>query len=279
MTRSILVRAAKGGVGKSTLAIALENMLSLKGMKFHLVDADHDETKQHADGKAGASLASVFGDRVETVRIGATVEALERDVNSAYTHWFPLFKTMRDRDVLADFGANTMGAVDAALEGGGWASSFQKAGTQIDVVIPLTTHPEAMENGLAAIASTQRVLPNATIVVALVEKDGPFAAYKAHPHFKELMTLVEGGVQVISVPRCTSILWQAMELAHLDFNTATERAKADPDELATFLKLEPEEVNLGLLKLAPWFKAVRAECERVGLLRPPAPAAKIKASA
>ena len=272
MQRSILIRQKKGGVGKSALAVALENALTAAGVTMRLVDADTPED----DAAGGASLSGVFGERVHRFTINPAAWAVEEDPNALRLHWFPLCEAIMQGGALVDFGANTNTAFDAALREGGWGEDFAAAGVPLSVVIPVTTNPEALKGGIQGIAATREILPSAQIVVALVGKEKPFSAFAGNPLFAPLLAERDRGVAFIDIPRCISTLWQPIELAGIDFATAIRAALADPDGFGQRIGLSRQEVRLGVSKLASWYEHVGKELAAVGLV--PA-AAKSKAKA
>ncbi len=264
--RSILVRQRKGGVAKSTVSIALVNALAADGVSLRLIDAD---TTDAADD--GASLSGVFGDQVEAFAINPEATAVIADPNQLMRHWFPLCSAIMDGDVLVDFGANTNAPFDAALDAGGWAEEFAEAGTDIQVVIPVTANPDAVRGGIEGVESVQRLLPAAGIILAFVQKEGTFDDYRHDRTYQELMALADSGVKMIDVPRCTSTLWRPIEINRLDYVTALAAARADVTGFAERLGMERTDVRMGIRSLSDWYQAVVQEFRNVGLVPHPRP--------
>ena len=262
MKRSILVRQRKGGVGKSAIAIALENALSGAGITMRLIDADSPE-----EGDEGASFSGVFGARAEQFLIQPNAAAVEMDPNELRRHWFPLCDAIVQGGALIDFGANTNAPFDAALEAGGWSEEFEDAGAELDVVIPITANPEALRGGIEGVESCRKVMPTARIIVALVEKEGAFDPYKADPLYRRLLETRDSGVLFITIPKCVSTLWRPVELARIDFRTAIAAATADPKGFGQQIGgMTRPDVRLGLGKLAEWYDHVVREFCAVGLV-------------
>lgn len=270
MKRSILVMSRKGGVAKSTTSILLANGHDATGHQLRLIDAD---SPAGADKKAaGASFAGVFGARVERFVITPDVEKIKADVNAITQHWYPLFDAIVAGDCLIDFGANINEAFFAAWEAAGVNLEIQDAGTALDVVIPITVHPEALSGGLEAVSVTMRQMPGARIFVALVEKDGTFERFEGHPVMRELFACAEKGVQFFKVPRCVSTLWAPLELARMDYRTATLTPPEGLPELAARLGMGVRDARVGYRDLGEWYAGALDRLMSVGLI--PQPAAK-----
>lgn len=276
--RSILVMCRKGGVAKSTVAIALTNALDAAGVTMRLIDADSPRTGTKIDG---ASFAGVFGDRVEKFTITPEMEKVRADVNHLHQHWYPLFDAIRDSSSIVDFGANVNEAFEASWNAAGIGEEIQAAGTALDVVIPITVQPIALAAGLESVEMALSSMPGARVFVALVEKDGSFERYKAHPIVRDLLAAAERGVKFFLVPRCTSTLWAPVELARMDYRKALAYDKTLPN-LAEYLGVSLRDTRIGFGELGAWYESVVEQFIAVGLVpkaaKKAAAAAEAKAS-
>ena len=266
---SILIRQRKGGVGKSAVAIALENALSSFGKKPRLIDADTPE-----EGDEGASLSATFGDRVELFAINANAARVEADVNELRRHWWPLCEAIMAGNALIDFGANTNNAFESAIEEGGWGFEFEDAGTKIINMIPVTTNAIALRGGVEAVEATRRIMPTSRIIVVLCEKEKSFATIDGDPLYQRLLEEKTNGVDFIHFPKCASTLWTPIELAGIDYRTALAAATSDPGAFGARIRMSRPDVRLGIGKLTSWYDGVVKEFQAAGLVPSAAPAKK-----
>jgi len=266
MKRTIIVLSRKGGVAKSTLSILLTNAADSAGHTPRLIDAD---TPPPADGEkagGGASLSGVFAGRVEQFVITPDMQKLMSNVNEVTQHWYPLFDAIVAGNALIDFGANVSDTFSTAWDAVGVMDEVRDAGTRLDVVVPITTHPDALAGGLAAVQAALRQMEGATITLALIEKDGKFDHLQNHEIFTQFVALKDKGVRMLSVPRCISTLWSPLEVARVDFRRVLSIPRDQLPALAERLGMSLRDVKLGMGQLADWYAQVQDQIHALDLV-------------
>ena len=202
--RAIIVAQSKGGVGKTVVATIIAELLSLVRGEEHVRLLDCDSRHK---------LSLMFPDRTIKFEPGATLDEMRTDGRRAVAYWdklgAQLFKGDHRTAVIADLGAN----VDRSVWE--WATSsaipryFEKKGIKLDVVVPTTADPLAIEGAVSALGIVGDLFPSARRVLVLNESAGGFDPYRDHGPFRQIMDMPE--VTKISIGKCASELWAHFE--------------------------------------------------------------------
>ena len=213
MARVIFVANSKGGVGKTTIATILAEVnRALHGSYPAMIDCD----SRH-------KLAKIFKNNVQTIEMSASTEAIAANPDLLVSHWDCLGDSiMSGADTIIDLGANVDRSV---LE---WAARSKIADylgeTAIDVVVPTTAEPLAIEGAGLLLASAATVFPASRRILVLNEAAGGFDAYSANPAFCALKSVP--GVMIVPLSRCTTPIWLDLERDGFSFAAAIEAGSA-----------------------------------------------------
>lgn len=222
--RSIWVLNTKGGVGKTTLALFLANAYRVAGVPLRMIDCDGKR-------KLAAFMANTRPpSEVVSLDIGATSDDLRADPSLAVSYWDDLatFILSAEAASLVDLGAN----VDRHILQ--WARSsrvgevFAEGGVEMDIFVPITAEPLAVEAGIEILKEISEVFPAARRVLVLNQVGGKFDAYAASTHMVELETMKKAGeISVALMPRCVSEGWVDYERLRLPFERIIEMTAED----------------------------------------------------
>lgn len=243
MPKVVFVANSKGGVGKTTVAsVIAEVYRATRGRLPKLVDCD----SRH-------KLVKIFGDCVTAIELSASTDELIANPDLIVSYWDGLGDhIMGGDDVVIDLGAN----VDRSVFE--WAARSRFADylgeIQVDVVVPATAEPLAIEGARVLLESAAAVFPAARRVLVLNEGHGGFSAYEAAPDYKRLVGLP--GLQVVRLPKCTSAIWGDLERDGLSFAKAIELG---PDKIGPALGMtaRPWVAARALGDLGRWAEAVK----------------------
>ena len=209
MARVVLVGNSKGGVGKtSTASVIIEVWRAERGQYPVMVDCDSRN-----------KLTKIFGDSVKRIDLAAPTDELIANPDLIISHWDALGDMiLSGQDTVVDLGANVDRAV---LE---WASRSRIADflmeIDLDVVVPTTADPLAIEGARAMLDAAAAIFPAARRVLVLNEAHGGFGPFDANPEFRALLSIP--GVVVVRLPKCISAFWTDLERDGVSFATAIE---------------------------------------------------------
>jgi hypothetical protein len=243
MPRATFVCNSKGGVGKTTVAVAIAEVYrALHGRAPKMIDCD----SRH-------KLCKMLGSEVIGFGLCATTDDLLANPDLIVSYWDALGDhILGGNDVVIDLGAN----VDAQIFE--WAARSRIADylgeTGVDIVVPTTAEPLAIEGARVLLTSAARIFPDSRRVLVLNEAHGRFAGYETADEFRSLLALP--GLHVVRLPKCISSLWNDLERDGVSFAKAIELG---PEKIGATLGLSrPWVAARALGDLARWGEAVRA---------------------
>ena len=227
MAHTIWVMNGKGGVGKSILMMVLAWQYEVSGRPLRLIDIDDK-----------AKLAEFMGlDRVLSLRVGANAEALRANPALAYSYWDQLAVEMSEHDTGVDLGANMDGVLLEWAKKSDLDQVLEETGITMDIYVPVTADPLAVEGGIQALESAEQVFPNSRRVLVLNKAAGNFDTYASTPEFAKIAAMRTRGLHVIVMDECLSEAW-----------TDFERLKLPPWAVVSMdAKTVAEKTGLGIL--------------------------------
>ena len=246
MSRTIFCANSKGGVGKTTIAVVIAEIYrALNGRPPKLIDCD----SRH-------KLMRMLGSEVIGFELAATTDDLIANPDLIVSYWDALGDhILGGQDVVIDLGAN----VDSQIFE--WAARSRIANylgdTAVDVVVPATAEPLAIEGARVLLESASHIFPTSRRILILNEAHGLFTPYEQMPEFCHLLALP--GLTTIRLPKCTSALWGDLERDGLTFAAAIELG---PEKIGPALGItRPWVAARALGDLARWAESIRNEFE------------------
>ncbi len=227
MAHTIWVMNGKGGVGKSMLMMVLAWQYEVIGRPLRLIDVDDK-----------AKLAEFMGtDKVLSLRVGANAEALRADPALAYSYWDQLAVEMSEQDTGVDLGANMDGVLLEWAKKSDLSQVLQESGITMDIYVPVTADPLAVEGGIQALEASEQIFPESRRILVLNKAAGNFDAYASTPEFSKIAEMRSRGLYVIVMDECHSEAW-----------TDFERLKLPPWAVVSMnAKTVAERTGLGIL--------------------------------
>jgi hypothetical protein len=257
---SVWIGNKKGGVGKSTVAMALIDGLRQRGGNPAVVDVDLPTDEE----QIVTTLCTMYPEAVK-MRIAPAKGKLSDDPLLVHTHWNPLHDIMTAGDTVVDFGANVVGDV---LD---WAASIDlsarliKHDVRLDVVAVATANAAAVDQAAEFLAQAGNVLASAG---PLVRRFLLFNWHEGGFDLIEHSAAVKGmradkGIAAMTFPNLRSEIWQAAEKRRL---SPLRVLGMSEDEMIEEFGLGELLVSGGQGRYRRWFEKVCAEFEENGLL-------------
>jgi hypothetical protein len=241
----IFTAKMKGGVGASTLALAIADEFDLAGLRLNAFQID-DQTR----------LAKSLGREVISIRLGFA-EA-RTDPNILIRAFNPLFAAIEQASrggasVLVDFGpTETARFLDycrlAELD-----DDLTAFGLPAVVFAPAVAEPEAVRAASRTLSAFENALPSVTRVFVSNERDGCFdglhpASETARAFREELQPLL-ARVQQIRMPAIEAGSWRWFEAACLRFTSAVAMTT---EEVMALTGLSRPEAKIIRADVAAW---------------------------
>lgn len=217
MTKTLWIANTKGGVGKTTLAIFLANAYLASGATTRLLDCDSRR-------KLAAFMDSP-DNPVLGLDIGASADEVRQNPSLAISYWDRLAEEILEGgDVsVVDLGANVDRMVWQWAERSRVSELFKDEQVDMDIFIPVSAEPLAVEGGLQLIEESRKVFPEARRILVLNQVAGSFDSYADTEQMKRLSELKKtDGLKIVVMPRCLSEGWVDFERLRLNFAKVLE---------------------------------------------------------
>lgn len=248
--RSFICAAHTGGQGKTTISQAIYRALRQRGERYKLVSADFcDDQGRSKLGKFQPGLVTELG-------IGATLTSAkqENDPNAALKYWDRFGEVLLDGGAVIDVGANVIAMLKQwAQHRKAYRILSAKNVSLIEIVLVCKAEKHAVQDiaELVKSISDEKFVPFSGITVVQNEVGGNFDKIDVRRAVVELAPRVH--VRYLTLPRCTSELWQRLEQTY----TSVEKALSmREDEIAAHLDIDVWSASAGLADLKSWVATV-----------------------
>lgn len=254
--KSVICCAHAGGQGKTTVSQLLHVASKQSGGTLDIVAADFiDESGRSKIGRMyeGEVIELGTGPDVELARI-------KNDINASLKYWDRLGEMLMKGGLVFDMGANV---IDQVLDWGKARHATQllraRSAPALEVVLVCRAEKRAIDDmtDLVARFGSQESLPVSRITVCKNEIAGGFGTLDIEKQLGKLD--IACPLEFISLPRCTSELWPAMEARYMGIGTAIELS---PDEAVEKLGIDVWSSYSGVDDLASWYEATSKELRK-----------------
>jgi hypothetical protein len=215
--KSVICCSHAGGQGKTTVS-QLVHVLSKEAQQpLSIVAADfRDET-----GKS--KIGRMYDGAVREMGIGPDVELArtQNDLNASLKYWDQLGAALMKGGIVLDMGANV---IDQVLDWGSARHAVQllerRSAPPIEVLLVCRAEKRALDDlsDLVMRFGSRKSLPVSRIVVVKNEYAGDFSALDIESSLSKIK--VDCEIDYVTMPRCTSEMWPAMEANYLSINDA-----------------------------------------------------------
>ena len=244
--------ALKGGVGKSTLAVFINDLLSQNGRTPPLaIDLD-----------VSPKLA-LFCKDAKRLNGGAKVDDLLADPKLIIAYWDKLRRHIltHDGDTLVDFGAGMAPVILNWATRSDIAGEFEELGIKHRIFIVVTTEPLAISKGLETLALAMKAFPAAEFVIVFNEMAGLFATYATNADYVKILQIAKSGkAKIVVMPRCNSEGWTILEKDAVSPLKAIEMSRQD---LMAQYQLDRPVAIRTQGDIATWYKSMRTALEPI----------------
>lgn len=202
---SLWVMNSKGGVGKTTLSVAMTDIMSLANRVPHLIEVD--SRKRLSSFMGTGNVLSFDG--------APPLAEIRKNPNAILGHYDPIIAELEKGDSLLDLGANEdipfleyckLSRIDEDLE---------DMNVEVFVLVPTVAETESIEGALTSIGAVQAIVPSAKVVLVLNERDsGDFDKYFESDKLEELE---RANVMVMVMPKIMSEGWEDFQRAKKRF--------------------------------------------------------------
>lgn len=240
-TLSIWIMNSKGGVGKTTLAIAVADFLLVNQQEPVILEIDSRKR-----------LSSFIG---ETVSFdGApSIEDMRKNPNAMLAHYDPVAEALMSSDTILDVGANEDGPFLEYCTLSRLDEDFQEENIQVVTLVPAVMESESIRGALEALASIHSAIPSARRVLVLNERDG--SNWDAYLPAKVLKQLHTQGVSIIRIPRIVSEGWDDFQRNYMRFSDIIDQTPSDMSVKFGFARTKAKRSRGDI---ASWFMEVDA---------------------
>jgi hypothetical protein len=204
------------------------------------------------DCDAKRKLQAFIGDDVRSLDIGASADELRRDPQLAVSYWDELSEIIvgTEGDSIVDFGANVDRHVWNWARKSSVSDFFEESGVSLDIYVPITAEPLAVEGGIELLRETISVFPNARKILVLNQAVGTFETYAGSGLLSDLNAMKEkNGLKVVIMPRCLSEGWLDFERLRLPFSRIVTM---NAEEISDVTGLSTLKARRALGDIAEW---------------------------
>lgn len=202
---SLWVMNSKGGVGKTTLSVAMTDIMGLADRAPHLIEVDSRKR-----------LSSFVGsDNVLSFDGAPSIAEIRKNPNAILSHYDPIMAELEKGDSLLDLGANEDMPFLEYCKLSRIDEDIREMGVDVVVLIPTVAETESVAGALSSIGAVRAIVPSAKVVLVLNERDsGDFDKYFETNRLEELE---RDGVVVMVMPKIMSEGWEDFQHAKLRF--------------------------------------------------------------
>jgi hypothetical protein len=203
----VWIMNSKGGVGKTTLSVAIADLLHISDRPVRLLEID---TRKRLSSFMGESDVLSFE--------GAPpISEIRRNPNLVLKHYDPIMTEMEKGDCLLDMGANEDPSFLEYCNLSRIDEDLVDMRVSVVAIVPTVAETESVRGALAALDRVRDVVPSARRVLVLNERDqGDFDRYFDTSIVSDLD---RQGVATVVMPKIISEGWdefQRMKLRFID---------------------------------------------------------------
>lgn len=253
-----IVAAGKGGVGKTTLAIALADMATVGGDCLRAFQVDDQKRLE--------------GFLPGVITIAPDFELAMRQPRALTTPFAPFYTACdaagrEGGHVLLDVGANRVDLAAMWMRKAELQEDLTTWGTQTTVFVPATAEAEALRQAASTLKLFGAALPQATLVFVENQRDGVLADLKPRSEAAtvlrdELRPLLDGRLH-LTMPLIENEAWAAYENHNLRFLKALAMSPARAAEL---LGEEVSEAKIMRSAITHFVRHMQAELAKLQLV-------------
>lgn len=260
MKRTLVSVAHAGGQGKTTVA----QLLRIAGVRayedYKFVAADFQ------DELGRSKLGRLYQDRVEEFGVGAPIVAarVENNINAGVRYWDRLGHVFLRGGYIVDVGANVFKSlVDWAHDRNVAHLMERSSAPKVDFFCITRAESHAMDDAVALVSKLVKDRPFdiGRVFVVQNEVGGPFEPNRLTSKLGRIQGL---RVEEITLPRCNSEIWPAMEAKGVSLE---EAAAFDVDQTASRLDVDIWTASGGLNELNEWIDRCCAAFTEAGVFR------------
>lgn len=235
---SVWIMNSKGGVGKTTLSVAVADMMSLADRIPHLIEVDSRKR-----------LSSFMGEGEVLSFDGAPpLSEIRKNPNAILKHYDPIMSELEKGDSIIDLGANEDAPFLEYCKLSRIDEDLEDMGVRVVVLIPTVTETESVAGAMASIEAVREIVPSARIVLVLNERDGD--GFDKYFDAGSLSNLKSAGVDVMTMPRIMSEGWEHFQRAKCRF---TDIISSDHADLMNRFGYTRQEAKRARGDMAFWF--------------------------
>lgn len=239
---SVMILNSKGGVGKTTLAVAVTDLLQLSGRAPQLVEID---TRKRLSSFVGS-------ENVKSFEGAPPISEIRQNPNLVLKHYDPIVAEMEKGDTLIDLGANEDPAFLEYCKLSRLDEDLVDMNIRVIALVPTVAETESVRGALQGLATLREVLPSAKRVLVLNERDqGSFDKLFSSADLKKL---ADEGVVLVRMPRIVSEGWDDFQRLKLRF---VDVIAMDPAQIQERTGYTRPMAKRARGDMAAWFDDVR----------------------
>lgn len=241
--QSFWVMNSKGGVGKTTLSVALIDLLELAGREPSLIEIDSRKR-----------LTSFLGkERVLSFEGAPPISEIRKDPNKVLGHYDPITEKIEGGDTLLDLGANEDAQFLEYCRLSRLDEDFVESGIDITVFIPTVAENESVKGAIESMESLTTSMPSSKKILVLNERDGDdFDKYLTPSQWK----FIKSTSTVIRLPKIVSEGWEDFQRSKCRY---TDIIAMDIETIQARFGFPRPKAKRARGDMAAWFESLRRQ--------------------
>lgn len=239
---SVWVLNSKGGVGKTTLSVAVADLMTLAGREPKLLEIDSRKR-----------LSSFFGsNKVLSFEGAPPISEIRKNPNLVLGHYDPIVEAIEAGDSLLDLGANEDPAFLEYCRLSRLDEDLVEEGIRVIALIPTVAENESVRGALEALRSLHEAMPSAERVLVLNGRDGE--GFDRYFSPKDVLEMEGSRIRIVEMQRIVSEGWEDFQRERMRF---LDIVIMEPEEIQRRFGFARPKAKRSRGDIAAWFEAMR----------------------
>lgn len=258
---TMMVASHAGGQGKTTFAQLLYLAAKKAGQNYKMVAADF------VDDSGRSKLGKLYPDRVEEFGAGAALTASRslNNMNAPLRYWDKIGAPLLQGGYIIDAGANVISdLVEWGVDRHAAKLMEKRGAPKLDVFCMTKAEKHSTDDTAKLIGSLLSRNPFRISRIFIVQNEAGGSFERMGLQAAIARAFPGENFEYLTVPRCHSEIWDAMERAGVSMERALD---LDEDEAVQLLDVDLWTAASGLVELRSWFDSCSAMLREVEVVQ------------
>jgi hypothetical protein len=239
---SVWILNSKGGVGKTTLSVAVADLMDLAGRTPRFLEIDSRKR-----------LSSFIGqEKVLSFEGAPPIAEIRKNPNLVLGHYDPIVEAIEAGDSLLDLGANEDPAFLEYCRLSRLDEDLVDEGVRVIALVPTVAENESVRGALEALHNLHEAMPSAERVLVLNARDGENFDRYFSP--KQILEMEGSRIRMIEMQRIVSEGWEDFQRERLRFLNVVGMESEEIQRRFGFARPKAKRARGDV---AAWFEAMR----------------------